>query len=52
MITVSSLFSFIFVSSSTIFAEFNAFPSPINNDFKIRILNIGQKYWLSDIYDR
>jgi hypothetical protein len=52
MIVVSSLFSFILVPSSTIIAEFNAFPSPINNGFKIRILNIGQKYGLSDIYDR
>jgi len=52
MIVVTSLFSFIFVSSSMIIAEFNAFPSPINNDFKIRIFNTGQKYWLSDIYDR
>ncbi len=25
---------------------------PINNCFKIRILDTGQKYWLSDIYDR
>ncbi len=25
---------------------------PIINGFKIRILNTGQKYWLSDIYDR
>jgi hypothetical protein len=24
----------------------------INNGFKIRILDTGQKYWLSDIYDR
>jgi hypothetical protein len=23
-----------------------------NNGFKIRILDTGQKYWLSDIYDR
>ena len=52
MIAVSSLFSFIFMPFSTIIAQFNAFSSPINNDFKIRILNIGQKYWLSDIYDR
>ena len=25
---------------------------PQNSDFKIRILNTGHKYWLSDIYDR
>jgi len=25
---------------------------PKNNGFKIRILDTGQKYWLSDIYDR
>jgi len=24
----------------------------INNGFKMRILDTGQKYWLSDIYDR
>ncbi len=24
----------------------------INNGFKILILDTGQKYWLSDIYDR
>jgi len=52
MIVVTSLFSFIFMPFSTIIAESNAFPSPKNSDFKIRILNTGQKYWLSDIYDR
>ena len=25
---------------------------PKNNGFKILILDTGQKYWLSDIYDR
>ncbi len=25
---------------------------PINNGFKTLILDTGQKYWLSDIYDR
>ena len=27
-------------------------PFPKNNGFKIRIIDKGQKYWLSDIYDR